>query len=35
MKNFSLIKLEEAIGAVGLAIMTTISFINVISRYVL
>ena len=35
MKNFSLIKLEEAIGAVGLAIMTTISFINVITRYVL
>lgn len=34
MKTFSLLKLEETVGAVGLAVMTTISFLNVITRYV-
>lgn len=34
LKGFSLLKLEETVGAIGLAIMTTISFLNVITRYV-
>lgn len=34
MKKFSLLKLEETVGALGLAVMVTIAFINVLTRYV-